>query len=58
MSGKLAIGAWSHTTYGGLLNTNVPDNEVLDVQALGVGVRLGVLQEASDELDGLFGPAT
>ena len=45
-------------TYGGLLDNDVPDDEVLNIEALGVGVRLGVLQEASDELDRLLGPAT
>ena len=45
-------------TYGGLLDNNVLDVEVLELKVFRVRVRLGVLQEAEDELDGLLGPAT
>ena len=45
-------------TYGSLLNNNALDVQVLNVQVLRVRVRLSVLQKASDELDGLLGPAT
>ena len=45
-------------TYGSLLDNNVLDVEVLNVKVFRVRVRLSVLQEAEDELDGLLGPAT
>ena len=45
-------------TYGSLLDDNVLDEEVLELKVFRVRVRLGVLQQASDELDGLFRPAT
>ena len=45
-------------TYGRLLNDDVFDVKVLNFKALRVGVRLGVLEEAGDELDRLFRPAT
>lgn len=48
----------STTTYGSLLDTNVPDDKFLNIQVLSIGIRLGVLQQTGDELDGLFGPAT
>ena len=45
-------------TYGGLLDNNVLDDNILQFDALRISVRLGVLQETEDELDGLLGPAT
>ena len=45
-------------TYGGLLDNDVLDVEVLELKDFRVGVRLSVLQEAEDKLDGLLGPAT
>lgn len=45
-------------TYRRLLYDNVLDDEVLDIKVFRVRVRLGVLQEAEDELDGLLGPTT
>lgn len=45
-------------TYRRLLYDNVLDDEVLDIKVFRVRVRLGVLQEAEDELNGLLGPAT
>ena len=45
-------------TYGSLLDDNVLDEEVLKLKVFRVGVRLGILQEAEDELDGLLGPTT
>lgn len=46
------------STYGGLLNTDVLDDEVLNGNVLGLGVGLGVLEQVQDELDGLDGPST
>lgn len=43
---------------GSLLNNNVADNKGLDVQTAGLGVSLGVLKKAKQELDRLDGPAT
>ena len=45
-------------TYGSLLDDNVLDEEVLELKVFRVRVRLGILQEAEDELDGLLRPAT
>ena len=45
-------------TYGSLLDNNVLDEEVLELKVFRVRVRLGILQEAEDELDGLLRPAT
>lgn len=42
---------------GGLVDLDVLDDEVAGVEALGVGVGLGVLEEAEEELGGLDGPA-
>lgn len=43
---------------GGLLNDNVLDDQLLDVEVLGIGVGLGVLEETENELDRLLGPST
>lgn len=43
---------------GGLVDLDVLDDEGTGVEALGIGVGLGVLQEAEDELGGLDGPAS
>ena len=45
-------------TYGGLLDNNVLDVEVLELKVFRVRVRLGVLEETENELDGLLGPTT
>ena len=45
-------------TYGSLLDDNVLDEEVLELKIFRVRVRLGILQETKDELDGLLRPAT
>ena len=45
-------------TYGSLLDDNVLDEEVLELKVFRVRVRLGILQAAEDELDGLLRPAT
>lgn len=42
---------------GGLVDLDVLDNEVGGVEALGVGVGLGVLEETDEDLSGLDGPA-
>lgn len=42
---------------GGLVDLNVLDDQVAGVETLGVGVGLGVPQEAEEELGGLDGPA-
>ena len=42
---------------GGLVDLDVLDNEVASVEALGIGVGLGVLEETEEELGGLDGPA-
>lgn len=43
---------------GSLLDDNVADDELLSVKALGLGVRLGVLEQSKEELDRLDGPST
>lgn len=43
---------------GGLVHHDVADDNRLGVKALGVRVRLGVLQQSAEELDRLHGPAT
>ena len=56
---KLRSSEENHSeTYGSLLNDDALDVQILEVNVLRVRVRLGVLEEASDELDGLLGPAT
>ena len=42
---------------GGLVDLDVLDDQVTGVKTLGVGVGLGVLEEAEEELGGLGGPA-
>jgi len=42
---------------GGLVDLDVLDDQVAGVEALGVGVGLGVLEEAEQDLSGLLGPA-
>ena len=42
---------------GGLVDLDVLDNEVASVEALGIGVGLGVLEETEEELGRLDGPA-
>ena len=46
------------TTYRGLLYNDALDVKVLKLNVLRIRVGLSVLEEASDELDGLLGPAT
>jgi hypothetical protein len=41
---------------GGLVDLNVLDDQVAGVEALGIGVRLSVLEEAEQELGRLDGP--
>lgn len=43
---------------GRLVDLDVLDNQVAGVQALGVGVGLGVLEQTEEELGGLDGPAS
>lgn len=43
---------------GGLVDLDVLDNEGTGVEALGVGVGLGVLEEGEQVLSGLDGPAS
>ena len=45
-------------TYRSLLHNDALDEKVLELQVLRIRIRLGVLQEAGDELHGLLGPAT
>ncbi len=45
-------------TYRGLIDNNVLDRKILNIDVFGIGVRLGVLQEAEEEFNGLFGPTT
>ena len=45
-------------TYGSLLHDNVLDVEILELEVFRIGVRLGILEETEDELDGLLGPTT
>ena len=42
---------------GGLVDLDVLDNQGTGVKTLGVGVGLGVLEEAKEELGRLDGPA-
>lgn len=42
---------------GSLVDLDVLDNQVTSVKTLGVGIGLGVLEEAQEELGGLDGPA-
>lgn len=42
---------------GSLVDLNVLDNQIAGVQALGIRVRLGVLQQREEELGRLDGPA-
>lgn len=43
---------------GGLVDLDVLDDEGVQIQTLGFGVALSVLQETQEELGALFGPAT
>lgn len=68
--GLPAIGVGGHATYttvgtvgsssllGSLVDLDVLDDEVAGVEALGVGVGLGVLQQGEEELCRLDGPAS
>lgn len=47
-----------YNTYGSLLHNNALDVQILNVQVLGIGVRLSVLEQTGDELDGFLGPTT
>ena len=42
---------------GCLVHLDVLDDQVAGVEALGVGVRFGILEQAEEEFGGLFGPA-
>ena len=42
----------------GTLHNNVSDRALVSVEALGLGVSLGVNKQFTDSLDRLFGPAT
>jgi hypothetical protein len=42
---------------GGLVDLDVLDNQVASVETLGIGVGLGVLEQAEEELSRLDGPA-
>ena len=46
------------TVLGSLVDNDAGNVKLLNVQALGLGIGLGVLQKVSDELDRLDGPAT
>ena len=46
------------TVLGGLVDNDAGDVKFFNVQTLGFSVGFSVLQEVSDELDGLDGPAT
>jgi hypothetical protein len=43
---------------GRLVDLNVLDDQVAGIQALGIRVRLSVLEERQEELGGLDGPAS
>lgn len=43
---------------GSLLNDNVLDDQLFNVEVLGIGVGLGVLEKTENELDRLLGPST
>lgn len=46
------------TGLGGLLDDDVADDKLLDLETLGLGVSLSVLEEGKEELDRLDGPST
>lgn len=50
-----AVGATA--LLGRLVDLDVLDDQVAGVEAFGVGVRFGILEQAEEELGGLFGPA-
>lgn len=41
-----------------LLNNDVFDDELVNGEVFGIGVRLGILQKGKDEFDGFLGPST
>lgn len=45
------------THLGGLVDLDVLDDQLLQIQALGLGVALDVLEESEDKLAALLGPA-
>lgn len=47
----------SPSLLGGLVDLDVLDNQVAGVEALGISVGLGVLEEAEEELGRLDGPS-
>jgi hypothetical protein len=63
------IGSGSDSTYptvcavrsasllGGLVDLNVLHHQIAGIQALRVGVRFGVLQQAEEEVGRLYGPS-
>lgn len=42
---------------GGLVDLDVLDDQVAGVETLGIGVGLGILKEADEDLRRLYGPA-
>jgi hypothetical protein len=48
----------SSVGFGGLLDNNVGDVEVLKGDVLGLGVGLGVLEETEDDSNRLCGPSS
>lgn len=50
------VGAATHL--GGLVDLDVLDNNLLQVETLGVGVAFGILEESQQELGALLGPAS
>jgi len=54
-----SVGAVSTTPHlGSAIHLDVSDDEMIDIEAFVVGVRLGVLQEREKEFGGLLGPTT
>jgi len=54
-----AVGAVSTTPHlGSAIHLDVSDDEMIDIEAFVVGVRLGVLQEREKEFGGLLRPTT
>lgn len=41
-----------------MVNDDALDGQILNIDVLGVSIRLGVLEESGNESDGFFGPTT
>ena len=48
----------SSSTFHGLVDNDVSNNEVIDIKSLGLGIRDSVLEEGENVSHGLLGPST